>query len=132
MTSPVARRAWGHGPARAGRPSSSALHMNLADRFLRVAKANLNNILQTWEDPEKVCLRSSCYSLSVIFRGGRGGGISLVIVLIRVIFVFKKCGSLSVLFISEFLKKCSGRIKLYYAKISSPSHHEIKNKIWNV
>lgn len=54
MTSPVARRAWGHGPARAGRPSSSALHMNLADRFLRVAKANLNNILQTWEDPEKI------------------------------------------------------------------------------
>lgn len=28
--------------------------MNLADRFLRVAKANLNSILQAWEDPEKV------------------------------------------------------------------------------
>ncbi|CAM9839770.1 unnamed protein product [Ectocarpus sp. 4 AP-2014] len=34
--------------------SSTALQMNLADRFLRVAKANLNNILQTWEDPEKI------------------------------------------------------------------------------
>lgn len=30
--------------------------MNLADRFFRVAKANLNNILQKIEDPEKVTL----------------------------------------------------------------------------
>jgi phage shock protein A len=28
--------------------------MNLADRFMRVAKANLNSILQKVEDPEKV------------------------------------------------------------------------------
>lgn len=28
--------------------------MNLFDRFSRVAKANLNNVLQRWEDPEKV------------------------------------------------------------------------------
>eukprot|EP00752_Nemacystus_decipiens_P005694 g5154.t1 len=37
-----------------GSRKSTALRMNLADRFLRVAKANLNNILQTWEDPEKI------------------------------------------------------------------------------
>ncbi|CAM9733757.1 unnamed protein product [Scytosiphon promiscuus] len=37
-----------------GGGSSTSLQMNLADRFLRVAKANLNNILQTWEDPEKI------------------------------------------------------------------------------
>lgn len=30
------------------------VEMNLFDRFLRVAKANLNNILKSWEDPEKV------------------------------------------------------------------------------
>lgn len=34
--------------------SSTALHANLFDRFTRVTKANLNNILQLWEDPEKV------------------------------------------------------------------------------
>ena len=36
------------------RPSRSAVSMNLFDRFSRVAKANLNNVLQKWEDPEKV------------------------------------------------------------------------------
>ena len=30
------------------------MQMNLADRFIRVAKANLNSILQKVEDPEKV------------------------------------------------------------------------------
>jgi septum formation topological specificity factor MinE len=30
------------------------LQMNLADRFMRVAKANLNSILAKVEDPEKV------------------------------------------------------------------------------
>jgi hypothetical protein len=34
--------------------SSSALQMNLFDRFSRVAKSNLNNILQSLEDPEKI------------------------------------------------------------------------------
>jgi hypothetical protein len=32
----------------------SALSMNLFDRFSRVAKSNLNNILQSLEDPEKI------------------------------------------------------------------------------
>lgn len=36
------------------RASSTALQMNLFDRFSRVAKANLNNILQNLEDPEKI------------------------------------------------------------------------------
>ena len=34
--------------------SHTALHMNLFDRFTRVAKSNLNNILQNLEDPEKI------------------------------------------------------------------------------
>jgi len=34
--------------------SSSCLHMNLFDRFTRVAKANVNNILKSMEDPEKI------------------------------------------------------------------------------
>jgi Skp family chaperone for outer membrane proteins len=34
--------------------STTALQMNLFDRFQRVAKANLNNILQNLEDPEKI------------------------------------------------------------------------------
>lgn len=34
--------------------SGMALHMNLFDRFQRVAKANLNNVLQNLEDPEKI------------------------------------------------------------------------------
>ena len=34
--------------------SSSALQMNLFDRFSRVAKSNLNNILKNLEDPEKI------------------------------------------------------------------------------
>jgi hypothetical protein len=38
------------------RPSSHSviLHMNLFDRFTRVAKSNLNNILKNLEDPEKI------------------------------------------------------------------------------
>ncbi|CAM9812258.1 unnamed protein product [Laminaria digitata] len=53
--SPVRRAAW-RGPHGRGSAttSSTSLQMNLADRFMRVAKANLNNILQTWEDPEKI------------------------------------------------------------------------------
>jgi len=34
--------------------SNTALHMNLFDRFSRVAKSNLNNILKNLEDPEKI------------------------------------------------------------------------------
>jgi len=37
-----------------GKSSTSALQMNLFDRFSRVAKSNLNNILQSLEDPEKI------------------------------------------------------------------------------
>jgi hypothetical protein len=33
---------------------SSSLSMNLFDRFTRVAKSNLNNILKNLEDPEKI------------------------------------------------------------------------------
>eukprot|EP00904_Undaria_pinnatifida_P012864 jgi/Undpi1/8708/HiC_scaffold_25.g11173.m1 len=45
--SPIRRAAWRG-------TTSTSLQMNLADRFMRVAKANINNILQTWEDPEKI------------------------------------------------------------------------------
>lgn len=31
-----------------------SLSMNLADRFFRVVKANINSIIQNLEDPEKV------------------------------------------------------------------------------
>lgn len=34
--------------------TTTALSMNLFDRFTRVAKSNLNNILQNLEDPEKI------------------------------------------------------------------------------
>jgi PspA/IM30 family len=34
--------------------TATTLHMNLFDRFSRVAKSNLNNILQSLEDPEKI------------------------------------------------------------------------------
>ena len=34
--------------------TTSQLQMNLFDRFSRVAKSNLNNILQNLEDPEKI------------------------------------------------------------------------------
>jgi hypothetical protein len=34
--------------------STSALQMNLFDRFSRVARSNLNNILKNLEDPEKL------------------------------------------------------------------------------
>lgn len=34
--------------------SATALHANFFDRFTRVAKANLNNVLMGFEDPEKV------------------------------------------------------------------------------
>ena len=34
--------------------STTALSMNLFDRFSRVAKSNLNSILQKLEDPEKI------------------------------------------------------------------------------
>ena len=36
------------------RRSSSSLNMNLFDRFSRVAKANINNVLKNMEDPEKI------------------------------------------------------------------------------
>lgn len=35
-------------------PSSTSLSMGLFDRFTRVAKSNLNNILKYLEDPEKI------------------------------------------------------------------------------
>lgn len=42
-------------PVGAGSPSSSTvLHMNLLDRFVRVAKSNLNSIAAKVEDPEKI------------------------------------------------------------------------------
>lgn len=34
--------------------SSTALSMNLFDRFQRVAKSNINNVLKSLEDPEKI------------------------------------------------------------------------------
>jgi hypothetical protein len=33
--------------------STTALNGNLIDRFTRVAKANVNNSIKSWEDPEK-------------------------------------------------------------------------------
>lgn len=40
--------------ARPARRPPSALHMNMFDRFKRVAEANINNVLGKMEDPEKV------------------------------------------------------------------------------
>jgi len=37
-----------------GMVRSTALSMNLFDRFARVAKANLSNVLKTLEEPEKI------------------------------------------------------------------------------
>ncbi len=34
--------------------STTALSMNLFDRFQRVAKSNINNVLKSLEDPEKI------------------------------------------------------------------------------
>ena len=41
-------------PKNARSCSSTALSMNLFDRFQRVAKANINNVLKNLEDPEKI------------------------------------------------------------------------------
>jgi hypothetical protein len=41
-------------PPAARSQSNVVLHMNLFDRFTRVAKSNLNNILKNLEDPEKI------------------------------------------------------------------------------
>jgi hypothetical protein len=63
--------------------TTTTLHMNLFDRFSRVAKSNLNNILQSLEDPEKimtqaledmqvrceVCLLSLCYVVRSLWVG---------------------------------------------------------------
>ena len=38
----------------ASRRSTTALQMNLFDRFARVAKANINNVLKSLEEPEKI------------------------------------------------------------------------------
>ena len=38
----------------APRRSYTALQMNLFDRFARVAKANINNVLKSLEEPEKI------------------------------------------------------------------------------
>merc|ERR1719258_460592 len=40
------------GVVRIGR--GQALNMNMFERFSRVAKANVNEVLNKWEDPEKV------------------------------------------------------------------------------
>jgi len=40
--------------AASSRRSTSSLNMNLFDRFARVAKANVNSVLQSMEDPEKI------------------------------------------------------------------------------
>jgi hypothetical protein len=51
---------------------NSALSMNLFDRFARVAKANLNNVLKTMEEPEKILnqaiedMQVSVLSLSIL------------------------------------------------------------------
>lgn len=45
--------AQGFGKPTFARPTTT-LHMNLFDRFSRVAKANLNNVLKNLEDPEKI------------------------------------------------------------------------------
>jgi PspA/IM30 family len=34
--------------------TTSSLQMNLFDRFTRVAKANINNVLKSLEEPEKI------------------------------------------------------------------------------
>jgi phage shock protein A len=39
---------------RSTRTRTNAVQMNLADRFFRVVKANLNSVLQNLEDPEKI------------------------------------------------------------------------------
>lgn len=36
------------------RRSTTALQMNIFDRFTRVAKANINNVLKSLEEPEKI------------------------------------------------------------------------------
>mmetsp|Transcript_14856 Transcript_14856/g.14763 ORF Transcript_14856/g.14763 Transcript_14856/m.14763 type:complete len:125 (+) Transcript_14856:71-445(+) len=43
-----------HNVARRTINSNVVLHMNLFDRFARVAKSNLNNIANKLEDPEKI------------------------------------------------------------------------------
>lgn len=60
--------------------SSSGLQMNLFDRFARVAKANLNNVLQNLEDPEKI-MTQAVEDMQVRFS-------SLMLVLVTVVFVF--------------------------------------------
>eukprot|EP00804_Cyclotella_cryptica_P010624 CCRYP_005444-RA/>CCRYP_005444-RA protein AED:0.03 eAED:0.03 QI:203/1/1/1/0.5/0.33/3/1022/306 len=40
--------------AHSHRSSTTALSMNLFDRFTRVAKSNINNVLKSLEDPEKI------------------------------------------------------------------------------
>ena len=37
-----------------GQRANTALQMNLFDRFTRVAKSNINSVLKTLEDPEKI------------------------------------------------------------------------------
>ena len=41
-------------PVTTCRNGNTALSMNLFDRFTRVAKSNLNNVLKNLEDPEKI------------------------------------------------------------------------------
>lgn len=52
----IATRTHGTGAVAVARSrrSTSSLNMNLFDRFSRVAKANINNVLQNMEDPEKI------------------------------------------------------------------------------
>jgi phage shock protein A len=41
-------------PHNTNRKNSVSMDMNLFDRFSRVAKSNINNILKNLEDPEKI------------------------------------------------------------------------------
>ena len=57
--------------------STTALSMNLFDRFSRVAKSNLNNILRQLEDPEKIMsqaledMQVLDHCLSILWLGSR-------------------------------------------------------------
>jgi len=51
---PAVYKAGGNLPVSSRPASKTALQMNLFDRFSRVAKSNLNNILKNLEDPEKI------------------------------------------------------------------------------
>lgn len=68
----------------APRNTNMALQMNLLDRFTRVAKANINNVLKSLEDPEKILTQAledmqvgsfAVNSIKLTFVGGNAGTI---------------------------------------------------------